>query len=220
MSDQVSTTFSELEAYVKALNLKFINPHIPANPEAGVETWQLDVKAFCILSHAACEEFCEITSLYIMNASIEQWLTKRKTDETMLSLLTFYRAQLVHESDEAKSQERVFDLMRALVNETKEKHSKQIHNNHGVSLAYLRSILTPVGIDVHSDPRHLTALAMLASARGSFAHKKAQDLSVNISSTAPKIISPEDAKKMVDDVIDYLKEIRDRSVKRLKAIAV
>jgi hypothetical protein len=56
----VNAHYTELTAYVAELAQKFVNGYIPADPNTPPDAYAHDVKAYCILSHAAFEEFSRI----------------------------------------------------------------------------------------------------------------------------------------------------------------
>jgi hypothetical protein len=207
--------YNELENYLNRLEQRFLAPFIPAKPEEGPEEWDLDVKSFCVLAHAACEEYCETLSMALMRAAIEKWEVNREPTDVLLMLLLCHECRIMCETDEAIEQERGYDLLRKAVQDAKGKHSRLIHNNHGLSVGYLRAILTPVGVDTAADPALKSAIQRLATVRGSFAHKMAPAASYS-QGGASKQISPEDAKVMATDVLAYCKELADRSDARLK----
>lgn len=89
----VNTTYGELKAYVTQLTERFIDKYIPAVPSMSPADYELDVKAYCILSHAAFEEFIEGIALDLTNYATDQWLNHRKVSDVILTLLCSHGAR-------------------------------------------------------------------------------------------------------------------------------
>src|SRR5438128_7254270 len=62
---------AELEEQIKLISEEFISRYLPANPEEGPDVYHQHVKAFCILAHAAFEEFVEQVSLALMMNAVD-----------------------------------------------------------------------------------------------------------------------------------------------------
>lgn len=198
---------AELDGQIKLISDEFISRYLPAKPEDGPDVYHQHVKAFCILAHAAFEDFVERTSLALMLHAVDVWYQDRSLTAPLVSLLLFYRSSLEAIDDEEKDQPRNFDQMRAQIEEIKRAHSKAIADNHGFSLKYLRSIMTPVAIDVSIDPSISNSLRTLADARGSFAHSVAE-LGIFVDrKKARHPMTPEKARDVVADCVELCKKI-------------
>jgi len=55
----IDALHKELTSHVDELTQKFLATYIPADPSIPPESYAHDVKAYCMLSHAAFEEFFE-----------------------------------------------------------------------------------------------------------------------------------------------------------------
>ena len=101
---------------------------------------------------------------------------------------------------------RLFDYLRPLIDDAKEEFSRFVVKNHGVSLIYLRNLLTPAAIEVKPDPNLLNSLGKLAEGRGTYAHK----------GRVKTVLPPEDAKRYVEDVLVLCDDIRDQASTKLR----
>jgi len=200
-------SFDNLRKYISDLEDKFIKSYIPANPEIGPKEYEHFVKAYCILSHAAIEEYVEEVALKVMKRSIEDWKTKKKIVDSLLSIVTYYGLRL--KIDEWEEETKVFDYLRKIIDEAKDKFSKDVDKNHGIRIQDLRNLLIPVGIDIMQDLNIKNSLHRLSSERGVYAHYQ------NASRKgARKVISPEDAKNCVDDCIKLCEDIKNKAVRK------
>ncbi len=200
----------DLRDHIAKLKTKFLTPFLPPDPAHRPEEYEHDVKAACVLAHAALEEFVERISMHVMSTSLQQWEHERKATDPLLALCLKHGVTLAIEDDEEKIQKTCFDLLRDAIGEAKKRHSKSIQDNHGFSLKYLRAALTPVFINPPSNIRLTESLKTLTAARGSFAHSVAKNAEFRIASKAGRAstpLSPEDAGKAIDDCVTLCEEI-------------
>ncbi|MBF0550394.1 MAG: hypothetical protein HQK60_07655 [Deltaproteobacteria bacterium] len=197
--------FKDVCKRVDEYKSKFIKQFIPTNPKVGPDEYELEVKAFCLLSHAALEEFFEKIALTVMSHSIESW-KKGKLSDTAIMLVGRYSLKYdIPEGDEI-NEIRVYDHVRSMLEETKRRFSRDVHMNHGASPRYLRALLVPVGIDFMPDVKSLNSLIQLSQQRGRYAHK----------GFVRSSISPEDALACVEDCLAFAMEIRNRANQKLE----
>ncbi|MDF0676572.1 MAG: HEPN domain-containing protein [Nitrospira sp.] len=201
----VNALHGELTRYVGELAAKFVNQYIPANPETSPDTYAHDVKAYCILAHAAFEDFIEEVALSLTDYAAEQYRSQRKISDVTLALLCRYGAKLKIDDDETSIEIKPFDYLRNLVEEAKTSFSKEIHKNHGVSILYLRSLLIPVAIEITQDANQLNSLRKLSEGRGAYAHK----------ARVRSVLAPEDAKRYVEDVLALCDDVRAKAVSEI-----
>lgn len=201
MPAKIDGFYDALVDYVAKLEAKFVTIHIPTNPSDTPDKYELDVRAFCVLAHAAFEDFVERVALRVVSTACDSWLTKRQINDVLLLLLAWSGQKLKIDDDEKTSETSCFDYLRPILEESKNAFARAIHNNHGVSKLYLRELLTPASINLSNDPNWQNSLGKLAEGRGEYAHK----------GTVKKVMSPEDAKKHVDDVLALCKDIRDKA---------
>lgn len=146
----VKQLFAELGTEIAGLETRFISKWIPADPSVPPGDFEHDVKAFCVLAHAAFEEFVEEISLIVVKAAKEAWLNQ-KFSKAAVAMLLAYQSKLEIVDDESQKQDKLFDQIRKKLDDCAAAHSIALSKNHGFSLKYLRSILTPVAIDIPED---------------------------------------------------------------------
>jgi hypothetical protein len=203
----VRSIYQALNKHVNALQKEFIAQFIPTKPEHTPKIFQHQVKAYCVLAHAAFEDFVEAISLKVMSESMEVWLNKRVCSDSLLALCAYHGVRIECVEDENLPQQRVFDLLRVALKQAKKKHSDTLSNNHGFSLQYLRTILTPVGVNIPDDANLANSLRMLADARGSYAHTIAQLAEYTDRTKAKKPLVPENARDIVSDCLALCEQI-------------
>ncbi len=196
--------YSGLKRHLANLESQFIAKFIPADPSTKPSEYEQLVKAYCILSHAAIEEYLETVSMRVMKRSIDDWLFKRRYTDTLATLLCTYGSQINISADENSREKRVFDYLKGAFKDAKEKLSKDIYENNGISIKYIRKLMIPVAIDITDDALLLNSLKQLAKERGAYAHKQ----KINT------VLSPEDAKKYVGDCINLCSDIKEKASKK------
>lgn len=202
--------FGNLSAEIVGLEKRFISKWIPADPTVPPEDFEHDVKAFCVLAHAAFEEFVEEISLVVMQAAKDAWLHQKFSKATVAMLLA-YQSKLELIENEAEKQDRLFDQIRKRLDECAEAHSIALSKNHGFSLKYLRNILTPVAIDIPEDDiQMMSALRELTEARGSYAHSLAKQARYGQWKRAGRPMVPETARDTVADCLKLCDELARR----------
>lgn len=201
MNDFV-TLYNELDLHILDLQKEFIDSFIPAEPSVEPLEYIHKVKAYCILAHAAFEEYFENISLKIMNKSIEDWYNSRRYNDTLVAMVATYGIKLKIDTDENNDETQIFDYLRNCFEDCKRKFSRDVYDNHGISLKYLRCLLTPVAIDIKPDINLLNSLSKLAIERGEYAHKRI---------TRRTILPPEDAKHYVEDCLKLCEDIKNKA---------
>jgi hypothetical protein len=71
-----------LKSEIDTLEQRYLAKFLPANPEDGPEEFQYDVKSFCVLAHAAFEEFVETVSEELMQKIETDFLSNKLTLST------------------------------------------------------------------------------------------------------------------------------------------
>lgn len=196
--------YDDLKKHIALLEKTFIYPFIPAEPSTMPDKYEHHVKAYCILCHAAFEEYFETIALRVMTKSIDCWLHDRKYNDTLVTLVSYYGLKLKVNLDESNEEIKIFDYLRDVFDEVKKMFSKDVYENHGISLKYLRSLLIPVAIDIKNDVNLLNSLRKLAGERGEYAHKR----------LIKNILSPEDAKNYVGDCLELCKDIKEKAISK------
>jgi len=128
----------------------------------------------------------------------------RKYNDTLVTLVSYYGLKLKVDLDESNEEIKIFDYLRDVFDEVKKMFSKDVYENHGISLKYLRSLLIPVAIDIKNDVNLLNSLRKLASERGEYAHNR----------LIKNILSPEDAKNYVVDCLDLCEDIKAKAISK------
>lgn len=208
----IDTLYANTEAYIKALEGTYLSKYI-ADKTSTPSDYNNDVKSFCILSHAALEEFTETIAITVMNTTVDNFINLHKVTEPLVSLMHFksngdsYLSK--SENDDKIEIISSYDYIRLKLTEIKERFSKEVFNNHGVSLKYIKQLLMPVAIDITTDATLLNSLKQLAKERGSYAHKFLEKGSVK------KSIAPEDAKTIVSDCLILCVDIKEKAKARI-----
>jgi len=192
--------FEDLKSHLTGLEDKFIKTFLGVTT-AEPDDYDLFVRAYCVLSHAALEEYLESVALYVMERSVEGFILKREVTDTLLTLTAYYGLKLEVDENESTAETKAFDKLRPLLEHAKTKFSYSVHTNHGISIKYIRKLLCPIAVDIKQDPNLKNSLMQLAKERGTFAHHR----------SARKVISPEDAKNFVSDCLELCKDIKEKT---------
>lgn len=200
---KIKVLYEELQGIVANLEEKFIQVHIPTDPSATPDDYSLDVKAYCVLSHAALEDFFEKISLSLMeHLTLALYDKRRRIDRGLLIFLKTYGSEIKIEDEKRPT----FEYLRESLDKAKKSFSDYVYNNHGISAKkYLAQLMLPVGIDVPQDQNWLNSLEQLAQERGKYAHK----------GVVNKILSPEDARAYVGDCLLLAKNIKKQAEKKM-----
>ncbi len=199
----LNALYTELTSYIQELDVKFVDRFIPAIPGTPPSDYAHDVRAYCVLCHAAFEDYMETLVLTVASHAVDQWIIARKINDVIPALLSWNGAKIKINDNEKAPETKPFDYLRPLVLNAKSSFSREVFKNHGVSILYLRNLLIPVSIEINPDANLLNSLEQLAEGRGNYAHK----------GKVKTVLAPEDAKKYVKDVLTICDDVR------LKALA-
>lgn len=186
--NEFASMYQELNYYLLDIQSKFIDSFFPVDPSVGPEQYEHDVRAYCILSHAALEQFFEDIVRLVVIKSIENWSKDRRITLPLLTLLSYSNSRLTVDKSDPPP---IDDILKEVIQKTENQISNELENNHGAAKKYLQRMLMPVSIDILNDATVTSSLARLASARGQYAHLR----------KVKSIIAPEDAKKCVNDCL-------------------
>lgn len=187
----------KLEAYLTELECKYIEPH--EDPLQDPEEYKLDVRSYCVLSHAAFEEFVENVCISTLDEVVNQFKMSQRLSYSTLCLLHFNGNAKEIDDDSWKDEERLYDYLLKQLQNIKTNLSNYImQQNHGVGLKYLKKLLVPLGLYFSLDVKNSTALANLAQSRGAYAHTSHRNI---------RSLSPEDARTQVLDVYEIMIEL-------------
>lgn len=191
----------QLELYLLEVEEKYLKPHIGTTEQP--DDYMFDVKSYCILCHAAFEEFIENVCLVVLNEVVDNFENHQKLSYSTLCLLHFVSVREEINEDNWKDNQKLYDYFYKKLDKVKSEYSKFImEKNHGVGLKYLKKMLIPIGIDIPQDPVQQNSLTQLANFRGGYAHTSLR---------VAKKLSPEDAIEYVYDVHKMMVEIANRA---------
>ena len=196
---------TELREHIEELEETFIRQFIKKRETEPHEPIELDeykhhVKAYCVLCYAAIEEYFEKIALKVMHQCLDEWVSLRKYTDTLVTLVSYCKQTLQIDSDENTKETTVFEYQKDIFDHVKQIFSIHVHNNHGISLKYLRGLLIPVGIDIKEDIRLKSSLNKLARERGKYAHQRAEHP-----------LSPEDARNYVNDCLELYEDVKTKA---------
>ena len=199
--ENVKDCLDKLELYLLELEEKYIDIH--KDPFENPEDYKLDVRSFCVLSHAAFEEFVENLCLYILNEIEDKFINTQRISYSTLCLLHFSGYTKSIDDDSWGDEDRMFDYFLEKIKSIKSEFSKYIMNqNHGVGLKYLKKMLVPLGLYTPLDVKHRTALDNLSQSRGGYAHTSHRNI---------RSLSPEDARTQVRDVYEIMLDLSKKT---------
>ena len=191
----------QLELYLLMIEEKYLKSHIGTMEQPS--DYMFDVRSYCILCHAAFEEFVESICLKLTQEVYDNFINNQRISYSTLCLLHFEGEADVLNDDKWADNLRLFDYYRHKLDKIKSTFSKYImEKNHGIGLKYLKKMLIPLSIDIPQDQVQQNSLLQLANYRGGYAHT---------SKRAAIGLSPEDAMKYVYDVYDMMKEIANNA---------
>ncbi|SHL24978.1 HEPN domain-containing protein [Hymenobacter psychrotolerans] len=179
-------------------------------PLAGPNLFRLDVKAYCVLCHAAFEEYIERISLIVLNCVVDDYIyTRRVNDSTMMFIHSQINFQSLYNEDKDEIIQ-VFDYVRKKLELAKDIFSRSVNTNHGFGLKYMSKVLTPFAIDISKDANLMNSLVMLTGERGFHAHKTLER--GNVKDT----IGPEIAFDIVFDCLVLCEDILNKAKYKVK----
>ena len=198
----IDSELSKLRSCVVELQCEYLLPYIGGGLGTPSNRQILDIRAFCVLSHAAFENYAEELSMALMIESVHQFEYHKKISLSLLTLIHFH----ADSKSIDKISQRQYDYIKEISNNAKRRFSEHVNNNHGVNKKYLDSLFIPLGIDITTDSLLLGSLKTLADNRGDSAHKNPKR-----TSTIP---DPENIGKIADDVMKIMGEL-SKSVKNI-----
>jgi len=197
--------YGELVSHIGAIGTEFIAPYLPADPSVSPVDYELSVKAYCLLAHAAIEEYLESVALGVMIACIDNWTVSRKYADSLTTLVARYGLTFEVVEKNVAYEKRVVDHLKELFDEAKRRFSQDVFDNNGISIDYLKQLFLPLAIDIDSDVNVINSINKLSKERGSYAHKGG----------ARVVLSPEDARNFVVDCLKLCEDIRIKANTKL-----
>ena len=207
MNMNLRAEYSNLNNYLRRLYDKFIEPH--RDKFEGPEEYDLDLKSYCTLTHAAFEEFIENICTYLATEMIDNMNTTGRISWCTLCFFSFQIDKLsLNEKDfvpSGKTDDVLFQKLRTKANEGYKHFLDEIKNNHGINIKYLLHLLPAVGLNLPDNSLKVNSLKKLADSRGEYAHHYSI-------ADVTKIISLDDAKGYVDDVKEIVEELYNKAL--------
>lgn len=195
MASHLETVFLKLQDYLLDLEIKYIEP-ILSKPIPDKED-ELDMRSYCVLSHAAFEEFAETVASFALEETINRFVNSQEISLGVCTILHFGGSK----GDSIEDIDILYDYISKTLKNIKSAMSTEIRkNNHGTSMRYLKKMLIPLGVSIPNNPLLSSSLEQLANHRGAFAH--------NFSNARIKTVpSPVDLQKYVEDVNLLMKQL-------------
>jgi hypothetical protein len=189
-----------LKSAIEELEQRFLNAHLGA-PALAIPSRDemLDVAAYVVLAHGALENFVEGLALWILDRLVDDWTKHKKTTLCTTALLLY---QPNPENND--SQRSVFDLIRVALDQAKDRVSKLVHDNNGVTTRHVQTLLLPLGINVPTDLVLTGSLEWVVSIRHEWAHRYRYN-KTTIAASA------EDARRAVSDCLTFAKKMVDEA---------
>ena len=136
----IKDSLDKLELYLLELEEKYIDTH--DDPLEDPDKYKLDVRSYCVLSHAAFEEFVENICLYTLNEIEDKFINTQRISYSTLCLLHFNGNTKTIDDDSWDDNDRIYDYLLGQIKSIKSEFSRYIMNqNHGVGLKYLKKLL-------------------------------------------------------------------------------
>ena len=198
--NDIDSELAKLRSCVIDLQITYLLPYLGFGVPSTRQI--LDIRAFCVLAHAAFENFAEELALALMQESVSQFENHKKISFTLLTLIHFHSESISVD----KISNRQYDYIRAISLDAKKSFSKLVVDNHGVNKKYLDNLFIPLGIDITTNALLLGSLKTLADNRGDSAHKNPNRTSI--------VPDPVNIGKIADDVVKIMEDL-SKSVKRI-----
>jgi len=126
----------------------------------------LDVAAYVVLVHGALENFIESLALWVVGHSVANWTKEKRTTRCTSSLLLYQAIP-----NDGGPIPTVFDNIRLALDLAKDRVSKTVAENNGITPVHLRNLFLPLGLNVPSDPVLTASLELLVRMRHQWAHQ-------------------------------------------------
>lgn len=202
---KIDTLYSQLKSYMDDLKITFIDKYLN-NPLAN--NYELDTRAYCVLAHAALEEYFEQVAVSVINECITKWQYNGKISDSLIAISIHFllieenrkKAENAIKKDPLTVQD-IDDFLKAILKLGKDwfiKYAKD--DNHGAGVKYLKKLLEPLGINISNDPIQISSLELLVTRRGDVAHTFSKKITVNY--------HPKNFLITISDCLDLCEEIR------------
>ncbi|WP_139362313.1 HEPN domain-containing protein [Hymenobacter sp. CRA2] len=205
----IESTFDDLFKSLVELENKFVVAHAK-NPLAAPNDYDLDVKAYCVLAHAAFEEYIEQVGIIVAKAIVENYKYRQVVNDALLMLVHSQASYIsLYKEGPPESIDTVFDYLRNKLEELVENFEKSIDRSHGFGYKYVDKVLVPLAIDLTKDSTLLASYKSLTKERGAYAHKR------NQYGVFYRSIAPEKAQDIVGDCLLICDDIRKKALLKM-----
>ncbi|WP_172332545.1 HEPN domain-containing protein [Mangrovicoccus sp. HB161399] len=132
----------------------------------------LKVQSYILLTHAAFEEYLEEIAKRLVNESVSNFLTTKKINSCVASLVAFETvAQFSEETSRKSIRKEVVENLNTFVAIAKRNYLRDVKDNHGIKIKDQKKILLSVGIDPEEvDTVTASAMDAFGEKRGGVAH--------------------------------------------------
>ncbi|WP_337028674.1 HEPN domain-containing protein [Pantoea eucalypti] len=208
--DALTQMALELAETKDDLENKYLKPFL-GNQFSNPDDFKLDVKSYCVLLHAAIEDFIEGVALSVYKASCDLFL-----EEGIISIPFMYSLHLSGALDKRVSEISEDDVSsgkgEGLYPVTPVEYflnnnfisdstiSSMLEGNHGMSRKYLKKIMMILGIHIDFKSVIYSDWKLIAEYRGEYAHS---NISYIDRTKAKKPLSPEKCSQIGNSVIDF-----------------
>ena len=171
---KLTDRLNDLRLRLDYVRNKFVVPRLRAGKDSLAtkpsDEELLDLEIYCILAHAAFEEFIEFICTKVTSYQSKQFKLHGVASSTIVSLILYNCKQKDAKEPSVTDGSLMHSALVAALTSANSQHETTINNNHGISLMYLRRMLPSAFINIPSNPDYLSAIAKLADRRGAYAH--------------------------------------------------
>lgn len=214
--DSLSQMAIDLDELKIDLESKFLSEHL-ANQLASLDDFKFDVKSYCVLLHAAIEDFIEGIALKVYTASYYLFMEKGIVTIPFMYALHLSgalekRISDISEDDSiSKMHDSIYPIHPAFYffncKESLDSSIKSLLTaNHGISRKYLKKIIMTLGVYIDFTNTAYLSWKSIAEHRGAYAHSDTSYIDIT---KAKKPLSPEKSKEIGDAAVDFAMKIAE-----------
>lgn len=192
--------FEQLQGYLTQVDTRFMQPFSQAYEEdmsLNLLEFEFEIKTYCILTHAAFEEYFEQISKLIANSIYLSWMENKKV--TKLTVIFIHNNNI---NFSARKETIVDNYIKGLLAQAKNKFETLVKSNHGLTEKHLLDLFGAVGIEIVSYTNALNSIVQLSKARNEFAHN---------STRTQTLFEPSEYRKWVTECIQLCDAIRKQA---------
>jgi hypothetical protein len=208
----VDNLYNQLKTYMEHLRITFLDKYLH-DPLANPQEYELQIRAYCVLAHAALEEYFENVAVNVLSECINQWKNSGKLQDSLIAISIHYLAQEPKKDlpsiKGAENQVHKFDSLLKGILALAEAWFKDyaFQKNHGAGISYLKRLLQPVGIDISNNIIQLASLDFLVTRRGDVAHTFSKQITTSH--------TPQAFLNSISDCLDLCDDIRSNANKKI-----